>query len=72
MSLLRDVSILTIIITVTWAAFSRQVLTGNYDRDTRVDNHLNTAIEARFIRFIPSDWLADDICMRVAIFKCRG
>ena len=59
-------------ITVTRVAFSRQVLTGNYDRDTRVDNHLNPSIEARFIWFIPSDWLADDIRMRIAIFKYQG
>ncbi|XP_015761892.1 PREDICTED: coadhesin-like isoform X2 [Acropora digitifera] len=55
---------------VNWTPYGK-VLTGNDDRDTRVDNHLNPAIETRFIRFIPSDWLADDICMRVAIFKCR-
>ncbi|XP_074633955.1 coadhesin-like isoform X1 [Acropora palmata] len=55
---------------VNWTPYGK-VLTGNDDRDTRVDNHLNPAFETRFIRFIPSDWLADDICMRVAIFKCR-
>ena len=59
-------------ITVTRVALSRQLLSGNYGRDTLVDNHLNPSIETRFIRFIPSDWLADDIRMRIAIFKYQG
>ena len=44
---------------------------GNNDQNTRVDNNLNPAASARFIRFVPVESITDDICMRVAVFKCR-
>lgn len=49
-----------------------QIMDGNSDQNTRVDNHLNPAVSVRFIRFIPVESATDDLCMRVAVFKCRG
>ena len=48
-----------------------QVLVGNNDQNTRVDNYLTTAVTTRFVRFKPVESSTDDICMRVAVFKCR-
>ena len=51
---------------------SLQVLIGNNDQNTRVYNNLNPSIKARYIRFNPVESITDDICMRVAVYKCRG
>ena len=51
--------------------FFPQVLDGNNDQNTRVDNHLNPAVTTRFVRFKPVESATDDMCMRVAVFKCR-
>ncbi|XP_068684957.1 retinoschisin-like [Montipora foliosa] len=44
--------------------------TGNSDRDTVVDNVLNSPIEMKFIRFQPTAWHGY-ISMRVELYGCR-
>jgi len=56
---------------LTWFSYGK-IMDGNSDQNTRVDNHLNPAISVRYIRFIPLESATDDLCMRVAVFKCRA
>ncbi|XP_068684952.1 EGF-like repeat and discoidin I-like domain-containing protein 3 [Montipora foliosa] len=44
--------------------------TGNSDRDTVVENVLNSPIEMKFIRFQPTAWHCH-ISMRVELYGCR-
>ncbi|XP_068686644.1 coadhesin-like isoform X1 [Montipora foliosa] len=55
---------------VNWVPYGK-VLIGNNDQNTRVYNNLNPSIKARYIRFNPVESITDDICMRVAVYKCR-
>lgn len=56
---------------VNWFGYGK-ILDGNYDSNSRVDNHLNPAISVSYVRFLPVESSTDDVCMRVAVFKCRA